>query len=341
MQTAFVISAGEQPKRLDIFLVHREPKLSRAALQRMITAGWVRVNGHIAKSSQRIKAGDMIAIDAPQAMPLKIDGETRPLEILFEDHACLVLNKPAGIVVHPSPGHWSNTLLNALLNYCAHSGEAVTPGVVHRLDKDTSGVMVVAKTEEAHRKLSVQFERHSMTRHYEALVAGVPVQSEGRIDAALGPDRNNPKRTSTRTAHPKPAVTDYRVEEAFGKRRHASCSVLTRAVRTRYGHIFTQSAIRSWATEPMGASESVRSRGKSFTGSCCMRVRWGLRIPSQKPTASFRPPRHQISTRSTRRFVWRRHAFLEFLGYPVAIGILRAGTRADGAQVRMSSEEAS
>lgn len=217
MQTAFVISAGEQPKRLDIFLVHREPKLSRAALQRMITAGWVRVNGHIAKSSQRIKAGDMIAIDAPQAMPLKIDGETRPLEILFEDHACLVLNKPAGIVVHPSPGHWSNTLLNALLNYCVHSGEAVTPGVVHRLDKDTSGVMVVAKTEEAHRKLSVQFEHHSMTRHYEALVAGVPVQSEGRIDAALGPDRNNPKRTSTRTAHPKPAVTDYRVEEAFGE----------------------------------------------------------------------------------------------------------------------------
>ncbi|MBL8070576.1 MAG: RluA family pseudouridine synthase [Nitrospira sp.] len=217
MQTEFVISAGEQPKRLDVFLVHREPKLSRAALQRMITAGWVRVNSLIAKSSQRIKAGDVIVFDAPQAAPLRIDGETKQLEILFEDHACLVLNKPAGIVVHPSPGHWSNTLLNALLDHCARGGGSATPGVVHRLDKDTSGVMVVAKTEEAHRKLSMQFERHAITRHYEALVVGVPPESEGRIDAALGPDRRNPKRSSVQTLHPRPAVTDYRVEEMFGK----------------------------------------------------------------------------------------------------------------------------
>ena len=217
MQTEFVISAGEQPKRLDVFLVHREPKLSRAALQRMIAAGWVRVNSLIAKSSQRIKAGDVIVFDAPQAAPLRIDGETKQLEILFEDHACLVLNKPVGIVVHPSPGHWSNTLLNALLDHCARGGAVATPGVVHRLDKDTSGVMVVAKTEEAHRKLSVQFERHTITRHYEALVVGVPVKSEGLIEVALGPDRHHPKRTSTQTLQPKPAVTGYRVEEAFGE----------------------------------------------------------------------------------------------------------------------------
>ncbi len=217
MQTEFVISAGEQPKRLDVFLVHHEPKLSRAALQRMITAGWVRVNDQIAKSSQRIKAGDVIIFDAPQPAPLLIDGETQQLEILFEDHACLVLNKPSGIVVHPSPGHWSNTLLNALLDHCARGCAVATPGVVHRLDKDTSGVMVVAKTEEAHRQLSMQFERHSITRYYEALVVGVPVESEGRIDAALGPDRQSPKRTSVQTLHPKLAVTDYRVEEVFGK----------------------------------------------------------------------------------------------------------------------------
>ena len=217
MQTEFIISAGEQPKRLDVFLVQREPKLSRAALQRMITAGWVRVNNHIAKSSQRIRAGDVIVFDTPQSAPLRIAGETQQLEVLFEDHACLVLNKPAGIVTHPSPGHWSNTLLNALLDHCARGGGAATPGVVHRLDKDTSGVMVVAKTEEAHRKLSEQFERHSITRQYEALVVGVPAQSEGRIEAALGPDRHHPKRTSTQTLQPKPAVTDYRVEEVFDK----------------------------------------------------------------------------------------------------------------------------
>ncbi len=216
MQTEFVITAGEQPKRLDVFLAHRQPKLSRAALQRMITAGWVRVNDHSAKSGQRIKAGDVIMFDAPQPAPLQLDGQTRRLEILFEDRACLVLNKPAGIVVHPAPGHWSNTLLNALLDHCARMGEAATPGIVHRLDKDTSGVMVVAKTEEAHRSLAGQFEFHSITRHYEALVSAVPTASEGRIDCAIGPDRQDPKRTSADTLHPKAAVTEYTVAEAFG-----------------------------------------------------------------------------------------------------------------------------
>lgn len=216
MQTEFVITAGEQPKRLDVFLVHREPKLSRAALQRMITAGWVRVNDRIAKSSQRIKAGDEIAFDTPQAAPLRLNGQATLLEILFEDRACLVLNKPAGVVAHPAPGHWSNTLLNALLDHCARLEEPATPSLVHRLDKETSGVMVVAKTAEAHRGLAVQFECHSITRNYEALVWGVPTQQEGRIDYAIGPDRQNPKRTSMRTLQAKASVTEYQVEEAFG-----------------------------------------------------------------------------------------------------------------------------
>lgn len=215
METEFVISAGEQPKRLDVFLVHREPKLSRAALQRMITAGWVRVNGQFAKSSQRIQAGDVIVFDRPQAAPLRLHGQPKSLEIVFEDRACLVLNKPAGIVVHPAPGHWSNTLLNALLDHCARLGEPARPGLVHRLDKDTSGVMVIAKTEDAHRHLAAQFECHSITRHYEALVAGVPAASAGRIECAIGPDRQNFKRTSTHTLQPKVSITEYQVEETF------------------------------------------------------------------------------------------------------------------------------
>lgn len=224
----------------------------------MITAGWVRVNSLIAKSSQRIKAGDVIVFDAPQAAPLRIDGETKQLEILFEDHACLVLNKPVGIVVHPSPGHWSNTLLNALLDHCARGGAVATPGVVHRLDKDTSGVMVVAKTEEAHRKLSVQFERHSITRHYEALVVGVPAKSEGRIEAALGPDRHHPKRTQPRRFSRSVRSQTIESKKPLAKRRRASCSVLTQAVRTRYGPIFKASTIPSSGTRSMGVSGSVR-----------------------------------------------------------------------------------
>lgn len=216
MQTEFIITAGEQPKRLDLFLVHREPKLSRAALQRMIASGWVRVNHQPAKASQKIKAGDIVTLDAPKPSPLRVGGQPTQLEILFEDGACLVLNKPAGVVVHPGPGHWSDTLLNALLDHCTRSGEPATPGLVHRLDKDTSGVMVIAKTTDAHRALAVQFESHSVIRRYEALVSGVPAASEGRIDCAIGPDRQDPKRTSARTVQAKAAVTDYQVETAFG-----------------------------------------------------------------------------------------------------------------------------
>lgn len=216
VQTEFVITAGEQPKRLDVFLVHREPKLSRAALQRLITAGRVRINHRAAKPSRRIKTGDVITFDTPPAAPLRLDGQAQSLDILFEDRACLVLNKPAGVVAHPAPGHWSDTLLNALFDHCARSGESATPSLVHRLDRGTSGVMVIAKTADAHRKLAQQFERHTITRHYEALVWGVPAQRNGRIECAIGSDRQNPKRTSMRTRHPKASVTLYQVEESFG-----------------------------------------------------------------------------------------------------------------------------
>jgi 23S rRNA pseudouridine1911/1915/1917 synthase len=259
MQTEFIISAGEQPKRLDVFLVQREPKLSRAALQRMITAGWVRVNNHIAKSSQRIRAGDVIVFDTPQSAPLRIAGETQQLEVLFEDHTCLVLNKPAGIVTHPSPWTLVQYTAECIAGpLCPAEAGAATPGVVHRLDKDTSGVMVVAKTEEAHRKLSEQFERHSITRQYEALVVGVPAQSEGRIEAAIGPDRHHPKRTSTQSLQPKPAVTDYRVEEVFDK--VAARLVLsphtgrTHQIRAHLHVIGHPSSV----TDPTGVSESLR-----------------------------------------------------------------------------------
>lgn len=216
MQTEFLISPGEQPKRLDLFLVSREPKLSRAAVQRMISAGRVRVNNQSAKSSQKIKPGDVINLDKPKPAPLQIDGQLLPLEILFEDSAYLVLNKPAGIAAHPGSGHWNDTLLNALLDHATRAGEVAMPGLVHRLDKDTSGVMVVAKTKDAHWRLAVQFEQHTITRQYEALVRGVPQPTQGRIALPIGPDRSNLKRTSACTEYPKAALTEYRIEKAFG-----------------------------------------------------------------------------------------------------------------------------
>ena len=224
MQTEFVVTSGEAPKRVDIFLVNREPKISRSAIQRLIEQGRVKINGQVVKPSQKIKPGDIIAFDIPKAEPLELRGESIPLEILHEDDALLVLNKPADLVVHPAPGHWSGTLVNALLHHFEMSGSTVSaiggkerPGLVHRLDKDTSGVMVIAKTDEAHRGLAVQFKHHTITRVYEALIWGVPRKGHGVIEFAIGRDTKERKKFSTRTARPKESVTEYKVDKRFGK----------------------------------------------------------------------------------------------------------------------------
>ena len=223
MLTEFVVTAGEQPKRLDVFLVNREPRVSRSAVQRLMTQGRVRLNGRPVKPSRKIKPGDQIVFDTPQASPLTLNGETVPLEILFEDEHLLVLNKPAGVVVHPASGHWSGTLLNALLHHferaetAGASGDCKDrPGLVHRLDKDTSGVMVIAKTAAAHRGLAAQFERHTITRVYEALVWGAPIPAHGQITLDIGRDVKNRTIVSSRSVRPKPSITDYEVSRPCG-----------------------------------------------------------------------------------------------------------------------------
>jgi len=222
--TEFVITEGEKPKRLDVFLANRERDLSRSAVQRLIEMGRVRLNGEPARASQKIKPGDRVTFDVPKAEPLELNGEPIPLDILHEDDALLVLNKPAGLVVHPAPGHWTGTLVNALLYHFQTSGGSAStiggkerPGLVHRLDKETSGIMVIAKTDQAHRALAAQFKQHTITRMYEALVWGVPKKGHGLIELAIGRDRKERKKFSARTARPKPSLTEYKVVERFGK----------------------------------------------------------------------------------------------------------------------------
>ncbi|MDH4155213.1 MAG: RluA family pseudouridine synthase [Nitrospira sp.] len=224
MITEFLITAGEQPKRLDIFLVGRERDASRSALQRLIELGRIRVNDQVVKPSHKIKPGDRITMDVPKPEPLSMKGEDIPLEVLFEDDALLVLNKPPGIVVHPAPGNWSGTLVNALLHHFQTSGGTIStiggkerPGLVHRLDKETSGVMVITKTDTAHRTLAAQFKLHTITRVYEALVWGVPKKGRGMIDLAIGRDRKDRKKFSSNTTSPRESVTEYVVNRRYGK----------------------------------------------------------------------------------------------------------------------------
>ena len=224
MITEFIVTSGEQPKRLDVFLVNRERDISRSALKRLIDLGRIRINDQAVKPSQKIKPGDRITMDAPKPEPLELKGEAIPLDVLFEDDHLLVLNKPSGIVVHPAPGNWTGTLVNALLHHFQTSGGTVSaiggkerPGLVHRLDKETSGVMVIAKTDQAHRHLAAQFKQHTITRMYEALIFGVPKRGHGLIELAIGRDLRERKKFSAKTSRPKDSVTEYKVDKRFGK----------------------------------------------------------------------------------------------------------------------------
>ena len=223
-RTELIVTAGESPKRLDHFLANRDPDYSRAILQRLILSGHITVEGQTVKPSHKIKPGDRIVLTVPRPEPLDIDPEPIPLEILYEDDALLVINKQANLVVHPAPGNWSGTLVNALLHHLktetgslSNIGGKERPGLVHRLDKNTTGVMIIAKHDQAHTNLAVQFKHHSIERVYEALILNVPKRHEGTIELAIGRDTVERKKFSARTARPKDSATVYRVTERFGK----------------------------------------------------------------------------------------------------------------------------
>src|SRR3984885_12807770 len=172
-------------ERLDKFLCEKFPAASRGALQRLIEEGHIRVNGEIVKPTHHPHAGEQIEVHWPNAKPAKAQPEKIPLDILFEDKTLLVVNKPAGLVVHPAAGHEEHTLVNALLHHCKGSlsgiGGVARPGIVHRLDKETSGCMVVAKNDETHLALSEQFAAREVGKIYQALVCGEPGRPTGEI----------------------------------------------------------------------------------------------------------------------------------------------------------------
>jgi 23S rRNA pseudouridine1911/1915/1917 synthase len=224
MRPVTLVSPGQSPRRLDVFVSAQTAFASRSAVQRWIERGLVTVNGRRAKPAQRIRPGDVIACHVAVPEPPPLLPEPLPLDVLHEDTSLLVVNKPAGLVVHPAPGHWTGTLLNGLVHHLNGSGRATPPGserqrprpgLVHRLDKGTSGVLVIARTDAALRDLSAQFRVHAVHRVYLALVAGA-VRRGGVIDLALGRDPRDRRRVSARAARLRGAVTEYSVAERLG-----------------------------------------------------------------------------------------------------------------------------
>ncbi len=194
---------------------HLTPQLSRTYIQRLVRDGAVTVNGKTSKPGYKLRKGDEIALSLPDPEPLKaIPPESTALNVLHEDSSLIVIDKPAGMLVHPASGVYSGTLVNALLGHCedlSGIGGTERPGIVHRLDKDTSGALVAAKTDRAHRALSAQFEARTTTRSYLAVVCGVPEPGDGTIDEQIARSHRDRRKMSVVKANGRHAVTHYRV----------------------------------------------------------------------------------------------------------------------------------
>jgi 23S rRNA pseudouridine1911/1915/1917 synthase len=210
------VAQQQDGQRLDRAIVELLPELSRNFVAHLIDEGAVSVDGRTAaKASQRVVAGQQIAVDLPPPIPASAASQDIPLTVLFEDSDLVVINKPPGLVVHPAAGHADGTLVNALLHHVrdlSGIGGELRPGIVHRLDKDTSGVMVIAKNDEAHRALTAAWNSERVTKEYLALVYGTPSQARGRIDAPLGRDPRERKRMAV-VPGGRRAVTEYEVVE--------------------------------------------------------------------------------------------------------------------------------
>ena len=203
-----------EPERLDQFVARSVEGLTRSAVQRLIEEGRVTVDGRLEKPSLKLRGGERVVAEVPAPAPATPEAEDIPLTILYEDADVVVVNKPAGMVVHPGAGTPGGTLVNALLAHCTDLsgiGGEIRPGIVHRIDKDTTGVLVVAKNDRAHEGLSRQFRDHTIKRIYLALVFGSPRTDSGRIEGAIGRHPTDRKRMSGKARHGKHAVTHWKV----------------------------------------------------------------------------------------------------------------------------------
>lgn len=212
-----IVPPGKKKERLDLFLTHHVENATRTKVQRAIHEGWVLVDGKPARPSHSVAAGEVIRVTLPAPPPQKALPENIPLDIIYEDETLLVVNKPAGMVTHPAYGNYTGTLVNALLHHSSglsRLDDPVRPGIVHRLDKETSGLLVIAKTEEALVSLARQFAKRTVRREYRAIVWGILDRPRGVIEAELGRSKRDRKKMAV-VKEGKVAITEYELLEQF------------------------------------------------------------------------------------------------------------------------------
>lgn len=225
------ISARESGERLDALLAHTLPQLTRSGAQKLLDAGLVTLSGTALKKNYRTREGEEYCVILPEAAEVPLIAQDIPLDIVFEDADVIVVNKPRGMVVHPAPGHPDGTLVNALLYHCGDTlsgiGGERRPGIVHRIDKDTSGLIIAAKNDAAHQALAAQLADRSLSRVYEAVVRGRMREDAGTIDKPIGRHPTDRKRMAVTSQNSRPAQTDWRVLARYNGYTHVECSLRT------------------------------------------------------------------------------------------------------------------
>ena len=218
-------------QRIDKYLSEQLADLSRSYLQKLLKDGGVEVNGKTVKSNYRLAEGDRICLEVPEAVEPEIEAEPMDLDILYEDKDIILINKPKGMVVHPAAGHYTGILVNGLMHHCKDELSGINgvlrPGIVHRIDMDTTGALVICKSDFAHQSLAEQLSVHSITRKYRAIVHGNLKEDEGTVRGAIGRHPTDRKKMAINERNGKPAVTHYRVLERFGNYTYIECQLET------------------------------------------------------------------------------------------------------------------
>ena len=227
----FTTGQEETSVRIDRYLAEKCPEFSRSYLQKLLKEQAVFVNGKPVKANYKIQPETEICLEIPDMEPLDIKPEAIPLDILYEDDYLLVVNKPKGMVVHPAAGHTEGTLVNAVMAHCVDRLSCINgvlrPGIVHRIDKDTTGALLICKEDSVHRDLAEQLKEHSIKRRYRAIVAGNLKDDEGTVEGPIGRHPTDRKKMAINSKNGKPAVTHYKVLERFGQYTYIECRLET------------------------------------------------------------------------------------------------------------------
>lgn len=224
-------TAQDSGKRIDKYISDNIAELTRSAVQGIIAKNGITADGKAVSKNYKIRGTEIIEVEIPDAEPMDAVPENIPLDIVYEDNDLLVVNKPKGMVVHPAHGNYHGTLVNALLYHCGGSlsgiNGVIRPGIVHRIDKNTSGLLIVAKNDKAHLRLAEQIKAHSFTREYEAIVSGFLKQESGTVDAPIGRHKTDRKKMCVTAENSRNAVTHYSLIRQFGGYAHVKCRLET------------------------------------------------------------------------------------------------------------------